>query len=156
MPGKREVYEQKAAELILPILSENGFELVDTEFVREGQDYYLRCYIDKPGGITIDDCVLVSRQMNDLLDREDFISESYIFEVSSPGLDRPLKKDSDLQRNIGADVDLKTYRPIDGAKEFTGRLLSFDSESITLGYDGDATQTFLRKEIAKICLSPDF
>ena len=99
--SKREDIEKKTEELILPILDELSFELFDVEYVKEGQDYYLRAYIDKPGGITIDDCVDVSRKMNELLDEHDYIKEQYIFEVSSPGLGRPLKKDKDFDRSIG-------------------------------------------------------
>lgn len=90
--SQREQYEKKTEELILPILDEKGFELVDVEYVKEGQDYFLRAYIDKPGGITIDDCVAVSREMNVLLDELDYVEGAYTFEVSSPGLGRPLKK----------------------------------------------------------------
>ena len=93
--SQREIYESKTEELIQPILQRMGFELVDVEYVKEGQEYYLRAYIDKPGGITIDDCVAVSREMNELLDELDYISGTYTFEVSSPGLGRPLKKEKD-------------------------------------------------------------
>ena len=101
-------YEKRTEELITPILEELGFELYDVEFVKEGAEYYLRAYIDKDGGITIDDCVEVSRRMNDLLDAEPQIGgdEGYIFEVSSPGLGRVLKKDKHFEKAIGQDVDL--------------------------------------------------
>ena len=88
--SKKEVYEQKAEALLLPIIEANNFELVDVEYVKEGSTYYLRAYIDKEGGITINDCEAVAREMNELLDREDFIPDSYTFEVSSPVLGRPL------------------------------------------------------------------
>ena len=88
---KRETYEKKAEELLLPMMEENGFELVDVEYVKEGGSWYLRAYIDKPGGIAINDCELISRALSDKLDEEDFIEDSYILEVSSPGLGRPLK-----------------------------------------------------------------
>ena len=91
--SKREIYEQKTEEILNPIMEELGFELVDVEYVKEGSNWYLRAYIDKPGGITVDDCELVSRAFNEILDKEDYISEQYIFEVSSPGLMRPLKKE---------------------------------------------------------------
>ena len=90
---KRETYEKKAEELLLPMMEENGFELVDVEYVKEGGSWYLRAYIDKPGGIAINDCELISRALSDKLDEEDFIEDSYILEVSSPGLGRPLKKE---------------------------------------------------------------
>ena len=96
--AKREVYEQKTEEFILPVIEANHFELVDVEFVKEGSNWYLRLYIDKEGGVTIDDCELVSRAMSDILDREDYIEESYILEVSSPGLGRPLKKEKERKK----------------------------------------------------------
>ena len=94
--GKREDYEQRTTKLVMPVIEENGFELVDMEYVKEAGTWYLRAYIDKPGGITINDCELVNRYLSDRLDEDDFIDDSYVLEVSSPGLDRPLKKDKDL------------------------------------------------------------
>jgi len=99
--AKRDDYEQKTERLLLPIMERTGFELVDVEYVKEGSNYYLRAYIDKEGGITIDDCELVSRELSDLLDAEDFIPEAYYLEVSSPGLGRQLKKEKDFARSIG-------------------------------------------------------
>ena len=96
MSKRTELYEQKTEQFLLPIVEAHGFELVDVEFVKEFGEYYLRAYIDKPGGIELDDCVLVSNEMNEILDREDYISEIYTFEVSSPGLTRPLKKEKDF------------------------------------------------------------
>ena len=95
--SKREEYEQKTEELLEPIVSALGFELVDVEYVKEGGTWYLRAYIDKPGGITVDDCEAVSRQFSDILDEKDYIPDSYVFEVSSPGLGRPLKKERILR-----------------------------------------------------------
>ena len=96
--AKHEVYEQKTEKLLEPILAEHHFELYDVEYVKEGSNWYLRAFIDKEGGITVDDCELVSRKLSDLLDKEDFIPESYILEVSSPGLGRQLKKDKHFDR----------------------------------------------------------
>ena len=98
--SRKETYEQRTEELLLPIMEENNFELVDVEYVKEGGNWYLRAYIDKEGGITVDDCEVVSRKMSDLLDEADFIEESYIFEVSSPGLGRPLKKEKKHGKRI--------------------------------------------------------
>ncbi len=109
---KKESCEARAAELIAPVLEENGFELVDMEYVKEAGNWYLRAYIDKDGGITINDCELVSRYFSDRLDEADFIEESYTMEVSSPGLDRPLKKDKDFQRHLGDEVEVKLFVPI--------------------------------------------
>ncbi len=90
--SKREIYEQKTEEILLPIMEENGFELVDVEYVKEGSNWYLRAYIDKPGGITVNDCEVVSRRLSDILDEEDYIDDAYILEVSSPGLEDLLRK----------------------------------------------------------------
>ena len=136
---------------------ELGFELYDVEYVKEGADYYLRAYIDKEGGITIDDCVEVSRKMNDLLDAEPQIGgdEGYIFEVSSPGLGRVLKKDKHFEKALGQDVDIKTYKPVNGAKEFTGTLKAFDKDTITIEFE-DGVVDFNRSDVAQIKLSIDF
>ena len=114
--SKASTYEAKTEQLILPILERMQFELVDVEYVKEGSMYYLRAYIDKEGGITINDCEAVAREMNELLDREDFIPDSYTFEVSSPGLGRPLKKEKDYVRNMGKKIEIRTYRAIDRCK----------------------------------------
>ena len=98
-------YESRTEAMLMPIVETKGFELVDVEWVKEGANWYLRAYIDKENGITVDDCEEVSRALSDLLDEEDFISENYILEVSSPGLDRPLKKEKDFARSIGKDVE---------------------------------------------------
>ncbi len=155
--SKHTDYEKRTEELITPILDEMGFELYDVEYVKEGADYYLRAFIDKDGGITIDDCVEVSRKMNELLDAEPQIggNEGYIFEVSSPGLGRVLKKDKHLNKAIGQDVDIKTYKPVNGAKEFTGTLRAFDKDIITIEFE-DGTVEFNRSDVAQIKLSIDF
>ena len=100
----RDQYEQKAEAIAEPIVSSFGFELVDVEYVKEAGTWYLRLYIDKEGGITIDDCEAVSRLFSDKLDEEDFIDDAYVMEVSSPGLGRPLKKEKDFKRSIGKEV----------------------------------------------------
>ena len=123
--AKREIYEQKTEELLLPIIEKNQFELVDVEYVKEGSNWYLRAYIDKPGGITVDDCEVVSRALSELLDQNDFIEDSYILEVSSPGLGRPLKKEKDFQRSLGEEVEIRTYRAINRQKEFVGVLKGY-------------------------------
>ena len=130
--SKRETYEQKTEELLLPIMNEFRFELVDVEYVKEGSNWYLRAYIDKPGGITVDDCEAVSRRLSDLLDEEDFIDDAYILEVSSPGLGRPLKKDKDFARSIGEEVEIRTFRPVDHEREFTGVLKDFDKNRLVI------------------------
>ena len=154
--SKAGIYEAKTEALILPILERMNFELVDVEYVKEGSTYYLRAYIDKEGGITINDCEAVAREMNELLDREDFIPDSYTFEVSSPGLGRPLKKEKDFVRNMGKEVEIRTYRAIDRQKEFTGILTAYDENTVTIEYEDETTQTFERSEIALIRLAFDF
>ena len=154
--SKKETYEQKAEEMILPIVEANGFELVDVEYVKEGQNWYLRAYIDKEGGITVDDCEMVSRKLGDWLDKEDFIDESYILEVSSPGLGRPLKKEKDFKRSLGEQVEIRLYKAVDRQKEFVGALKAYDENTVTIEYEDGAESTFERKDIALIRLAFDF
>lgn len=142
-------YEAKTEKLILPILERLNFELVDVEYVKEGGIYYLRACIDKEGGITVNDCEAVSREMNDLLDEKDFIPDSYTFEVSSPGLGRPLKKEKDYIRNMGKEVEIRTYRAINRSKEFYGLLTAYDKDSVTIDTDGEIVK-FEKADIALI------
>ncbi|MCI8852737.1 MAG: ribosome maturation factor RimP [Lachnospiraceae bacterium] len=153
---KRETYEQKTEALVLPIIEQNQFELVDVEYVKEGGTWYLRAYIDKPGGITVDDCEIVNRALSDLLDEEDFIEESYILEVSSPGLGRPLKKEKDFQRSLGEEVEIRTYQPVEKQKEFTGILKDFDRETVTIEQEDGELLQLNRDKIALIRLAFDF
>lgn len=153
--SRREEYEQKTEALVLPIIEANNFELVDVEYVKEAGNWYLRVYVDKEGGIAVDDCEVVSRALSDKLDADDFIEDSYILEVSSPGLGRPLKKEKDYVRSIGKEVDIHLYKSIDKQKEFTGVLKSYTKEEIVLQIE-DADVTFDRANIALIRLSFDF
>ena len=134
--SKREIYEQKTEEILNPIMEELEFELVDVEYVKEGSMWYLRAYIDKPGGITVNDCEAVSRRLSDILDEKDFIEDSYVLEVSSPGLGRPLKK----------------------KKEFTRLLDSYDYEAgtVTIELEDGTMKTFEKGDIALIRLAFDF
>ena len=152
----RDQYEQKAEAIAEPIVSSFGFELVDVEYVKEAGTWYLRLYIDKEGGITIDDCEAVSRLFSDKLDEEDFIDDAYVMEVSSPGLGRPLKKEKDFKRSIGKEVEIRTYRPIDKQKEFFGILSAYDETHVTSTLDDQETRVFQRDEIALIRLAFDF
>lgn len=154
--SKRETYEQKTEELLLPIMNEFRFELVDVEYVKEGSNWYLRAYIDKPGGITVDDCEAVSHRLSDLLDEEDFIDDAYILEVSSPGLGRPLKKDKDFARSIGEEVEIRTFRPVDHEREFTGVLKGFDKNRLVIELEDHEIMEFSRDNIALVRLSFDF
>lgn len=153
--SKREIYEEKTEKLLLPIAESNGVEIYDVEYVKEGSDYYLRAYIDKPEGVNIIDCENVSRLLSDALDKEDFIPDSYILEVSSPGLGRTLKKDKHLQRSIGQEVEIKLFKPIDKCREFAGTLDGFDAGSITITENGEK-RTFARADVALIRLALDF
>lgn len=154
--SRREQYEQQTEELLEPIVTSHGFELVDVEYVKEAGTWYLRAYIDKPGGITVDDCEVVSRQFSDILDEKDYIEDAYIFEVSSPGLGRPLKKEKDFKRSMGEEVEIRTYRAIDRQKEFTGVLKAYDNDTVTIAYEDDTEQVFEKSDIALIRLALDF
>ncbi len=154
--SKRELYEHKTEELLTPIVESHGFELVDVEYVKEGGNWYLRAYIDKPGGIAVDDCELVSRAFSDILDEKDYIEDSYIFEVSSPGLGRPLKKEKDFARSVGEEVEIRTYRAVDRQKEFIGILTDYDKDTVTIQMEDETKRTFERSEIALIRLAFDF
>ena len=154
--AKRESYEQTTENLLNPIIERHGFELVDVEYVKEGSQWFLRVYIDKPGGITVDDCEIVSREFSDILDEKDYIEDSYIFEVSSPGLGRPLKKEKDFIRSMGEEVEIRTYRAIDRQKEFVGILKAFDKDTVTIEYEDGEEQVFEKNNIALIRLAFDF
>ena len=153
---KRENYEQRTEKFLLPLMEEHGFELVDVEFVKEAGVWYLRAYIDKEGGIAVDDCEVISRKVSDWLDKEDFIDESYILEVSSPGLGRPLKKEKDFARSIGKDVEVRLSKALNKSKEYTGALEAYDKESVTLKMEDGSQMTFQRADIALIRLALDF
>lgn len=153
--SKKDDYEKKAEELIMPLIEKNNFELVDTEYVREGGNYYLRYYIDKENGINVDDCELISRAVSDLLDERDFIDEAYILEVSSPGLGRPLKKPKDFERSIGRQVEVKLYKAVNRQKDFEGTLISYTDSQVTISSDGEEI-ILDRAGIALIRLAFDF
>ena len=154
--SKRETYETRTEELITPILDRMNFELVDVEYVKEGGTWYLRAYIDKEGGITVNDCEAVAREMNEILDREDFVEDSYVFEVSSPGLGRPLKKEKDFARSMGREVEIRTYRAINREKEFYGILSAYDENTVTIKTEDGTEMTFEKSDIALIRLAFDF
>lgn len=153
--SKKDLYESRTEELIMPVILQNNLELVDVEYVKEGGNWFLRVYIDKSGGINLDDCELVSRALSDILDEKDYIEDAYILEVSSPGLGRPLKKERDFEKSIGKDVNIKLYRAKNGSKEFTGTLTSFDKDTVTIDEAGNKL-IFNRSEIALIRLDFDF
>lgn len=153
--AKRVEIEARTEALVLPIIEANHFELVDVEYVKEGANWYLRVYADKEGGIGIDDCVTISRSLEEKLDAEDFIEDSYILEVSSPGLGRPLKKEKDYLRSIGKSIDVKLYQAVEKQKEFTGILKEYEQDHIVITVEEEDI-TFEKKSIASARLSLDF
>ncbi len=153
--SRREEYEERTESLLKPIAQAEGVTIYDVEYVKEGGDFYLRAYIDKPEGVNIQDCENVSRRLSDELDREDFIPDAYILEVSSPGLGRVLKKDRHLQASLGLEVDVRLFKPVDGCREYSGVLESFDRDSITVLVEDNA-RTFKRGDVAVIRLAIDF
>ena len=156
MLTRREDIEMRSEQLIMPILEEHGFSLVDLEFVKEAGERYLRAYIDKPGGITIDDCETVSRAFSDALDAEDYIEDAYIMEISSPGLGRPLKKEKDFARSLGEDIEIKLYAPLNGSKEYRGRLLAYTAGTVDIEDEDGNVITIERSKAALIRLAFDF
>ncbi len=151
----RKSIEKIAQEIALPIVEELGYELVDLEYKKEGPHWCLRLYIDKPGGITLDDCQEVSQRVGDVLDIKDPIPHNYFLEVSSVGLDRPLKKEEDFVRFKGRNVDLKLYRAIDGSKNYTGELIGLDGDTIQIRVGGEILG-FKRDQVAIVRLSVEF
>ena len=153
---KKESYESRVEAYLLPLMEENNFELVDVEYVKEAGTWYLRAYIDKEGGIAVDDCEVISRKLSDWLDKEDFIDDSYILEVSSPGLGRPLKKEKDYVRSMGREVEVRLYKAIDRQKEFTGALKAYDADTVTLSMEDESELVLEKSDIALIRLAFDF
>ena len=141
--SKRENYETRTEELLTPILERMNFELVDVEYVKEG-------------GITVNDCEAVAREMHEILDREDFVEDSYVFEVSSPGLGRPLKKEKDYVRSMGKELEIRTYRAINREKEFYGVLTAYGAGTVTIRQENGEQLTFEKSDIALIRLAFDF
>lgn len=144
------------AELAAPVAEENGCELWDVEYIREAGQWYLRLYLDKEGGVDILDCENVSRKVSDLLDEIDPIEGSYVFEVSSAGAERPLKRPSDFQRFMGSAVLVKTYKPVDGRKEFPGILAGYEDGTVTLELAGGKSMRFEKVDIALVRLRVEF
>ncbi len=147
--------EAITTELADSLAAQLQLELVDVEYVKEGPQWYLRVYIDKPGGVTLQDCTLFNQVLSTKLDEEDPIPSSYLLEVSSPGIDRPLKKDSDFQRFSGGLVEVRTYAPVDGRKKWRGRLVGYKDGFVELEVD-DRLLRIPRDKVAKASLSPEF
>lgn len=143
------------SELALPIVTENGCELWDTEYVKEAGEWYLRIYLDKEGGVSINDCEAVSRAVSPLLDEADPIEGGYTFEVSSAGAERPLKRPSDFARFMGESVILRLYKARDGRKEFAGKLSGYENGNVEI-LCGEETLHFEKAEIALVRLRVEF
>lgn len=173
--AKREDYESRAEAILEPIVAANNCEIYDVEYIKEGSDWYLRAYIDKPEGVNIIDCENVSRAFSEKLDEEDFIPDAYILEVSSPGLGRALKKDRHLSKSLEEEVEIKLYKPVEvennkgkmvKQKEFIGILKGFDKDTITIEVEEENKKNdseaktkemaFARSDIAIVRLTLDF
>ena len=140
--------EEKVEKLCSKTIYELGYELYDVEYVKEGKDYFLRIYIDSENGIDLNDCEKVSNAITEILDKEDPIPEQYFLEVSSTGVERVLKRDKHLKANIGTEVILKLFKPVDGKKEYKGILKDFNNNNITISNEVEIT--FERKNISQI------
>lgn len=152
--GKGSVTES-IEELVTPITEENRLELVDVEYKKEGKDWFLRIFIDKEGGVTVDDCTRVSREIEDLIDVEEVVPTSYVLEVSSPGLERPLKKEKDFLRFKGKRAHVTTYTPIHGQKNFKGTIRDFQEDILFLDIDSQSVE-IPKNQIAKAKLEIEF
>ena len=141
--------------MVTPVLADAGCELADIEFRRESRGWVLRFYIDRPGGVTIDDCALVSRQLSAILEVEDPIDSGYTLEVSSPGLERPLTRDQDFIRFRGSRAKIKLEEPLEGRRVFTGRIEGLDDDKVVLGLDDKEVRLPLEKIVrARLLLQP--
>ncbi|WP_042272851.1 ribosome maturation factor RimP [[Clostridium] dakarense] len=148
--------EATIEEIVSPITDAKGFEIVDIEYVKEAGEYYLRVFLDKEGGISLNDCEAVSRELSEILDVKDPIKDNYFLEVSSPGLDRPLKKDKDFVRYQGRDVEIKLYKPLNGSKQFEGELVGLtEDKNIKVIIDENEVE-FNKKEVALVRLAIKF
>ncbi len=147
--------EQEVIKLLNPIIKERGIGLWDMEFKKEGQSYVLRVFLDKDGGIGIDDCEIISRALSEKLDETDPIPQEYMLEVSSAGLDRVIKYDFHFEKCMGKNVDVKLFGTIDGLKEFTAELCGYDEENVFLKINGNE-KSFPKNKISSIRLTVEF
>ena len=148
--------EKKLEVMLKPTVEEMGYEIVDVEFVKEGPNWYLRVFVDKDGGVSIDDCEIISRALEKILDENDPIEQAYFLEISSPGIDRPLKKKEDFIKFNGETVDVKLYRPIEGSIEYTGKLLSYTDDGTVTIETEEKEISFEKKDIASVRLAVIF
>ena len=141
----------KVFALAKPVVEENGCSLWDVEYVREAGRWFLRVYIDKDGGVSITDCENISRALDPILDEEDPIPDSYVFEVGSAGAERELKRPSDFEQFMGHEVELRTYQPINGQKSFVGALEAYEDGNVTVTV-GKNSMSFVKSQIALVKL----
>ena len=153
--SRAKTYETRTEEILIPIVADAGVEIYDVEYVKEGSDWYLRVYIDKPEGVNINDCEVVNRALSAKMDELDFIDDAYILEVSSPGLGRALKKERHFEKSIGQEVEVKTYKAIDKEKHFVGILQSFEDGVITIETEKKEMK-FEKADVASVRLTFDF
>jgi len=141
----------KVTAIAKPIVEEEGCSLWDVEYVREAGSWYLRIYIDKVGGVDIEDCERISRRLDPVLDEADLIPDSYVFEVGSAGIERELKRPGDFEAFLGSDVEVRLYQPVNGQKSFVGTLLSYDNGTTTIEIGGK-TLSFNKTQTAQVRL----
>lgn len=141
----------KVSEIARPIVEEEGCTLWDVEYVREAGTWYLRVFIDKDGGVSIDDCERVSRRLDPILDEEDPIPDSYVFEVGSAGADRELKRPGDFEQFMGSEIEVKLFRPVGGSKHYTGTLAAYENGTVSLA-QGETILKFTKDQIAQVRL----
>ncbi len=146
---------EKIEAIAAPVVEEEGCSLWDVEYVREAGTWYLRIFIDKEDGVSIDDCERISRRLDPILDEEDPIAESYVFEVGSAGADRELKRPGDFEMFLGSDVEVKLYQPVNGSKTFVGELLAYDDGAVVIR-SGKREDRFEKNQIAKVKLYVSF
>jgi ribosome maturation factor RimP len=148
--------EKKLDAMLRPTVEEMGYEIADVEFVKEGPNWYLRVFVDKEGGVSIDDCELISKALEKILDENDPIEQAYFLEISSPGIDRPLKKKEDFIKFNGEMVDIKLYKPVEGSKEHTGKLTDYSDDGTVTIETEDKVMSFEKKDIASVRLAVIF
>ena len=144
-------FTEKVAALARPIVEEEGCTLWDVEYVREAGTWYLRIFVDKEGGLSIDDCERISRRLDPMLDEADPIPDSYVFEVGSAGAERELKRPSDFEQFLGSEVEVRLYQPVNGAKAFVGKLKGYDDGDVTIE-NGGSDMRFDKSRVALVKL----
>ena len=153
---KKQSKESMLEELIAPVVEAEGYECVDVTFEKAGKDWVLTIYIDGPNGIGLDDCEVVSRKLSDLMDEKDPIEQSYLLEVSSPGIDRPLKKEKDFARNMDKRIVVSFYAPVNGSKQLSGILKGYKGVTLTLQLDSEEMMELEMSAVSKVAPEIEF